>query len=91
MRPGAFLLDLDGTIFQRQALITGALETLLFLQNAQIPYRFITNATRIIKKKLVLMLENMGLSISLNDIFSAPYAAAIYCQNKGYKKSTCCS
>ena len=86
MRPGALLLDLDGTIFQGHILIPGALETLLFLQNAQIPYRFITNATRMTKKKLVLVLEKMGLSVSSDDIFSAPHAAAIYCQNKGYKK-----
>ena len=86
MRAGALLLDLDGTIFQGQALIPGALETLLFLQNAQIPHRFITNATRMTKKKLVLMLGDMGLSVSLDDIFSAPHAASIYCQNKGYKK-----
>jgi HAD superfamily hydrolase (TIGR01458 family) len=38
------------------------------------------------KKKLVLMLENMGLPISSDDVFAAPHAAAIYCQNKGYKK-----
>ena len=86
MRARALLLDLDGTIFQGGALIPGALETLLFLQNAQIPHRFITNATRMTKKKLVLMLGDMGLSVSLDDIFSAPHAASIYCQNKGYKK-----
>ena len=86
MRPGALLLDLDGTIFQGRALIPGALEALLFLQNAQIPYRFITNATRMTKKKLVLMLGGMGLSVSSDDIFAAPHAAVIYCQNKGYKK-----
>ena len=80
------MLDLDGTIFQGNILIPGALETLLFLQNAQIPHRFITNATRMTKKKLVLMLEKMGLSVSSDDIFSSPHAAAIYCQNKGYKK-----
>jgi HAD superfamily hydrolase (TIGR01458 family) len=86
MRPGALLLDLDGTIFQGQTLIPGALEALLFLQKAQIPYRFITNATRMTKKKLALMLDDMGLSVSSDDIFAAPHAAAIYCSNKGYKK-----
>ena len=86
MKPGAFLFDLDGTIFQGRTLVPGAVEALLFLKNARIPHRFITNATRMTKKKLVLMLGNMGLSISLDDIFTAPHAAAIYCQNKGYKK-----
>ena len=32
------------------------------------------------------MLQDMGLSVSSDDVFAAPHAAAIYCQNKGYKK-----
>ena len=34
----------------------------------------------------MVMLGDMGLPVSLDEIFSAPHAAAIYCQNKGYKK-----
>ena len=86
MRPDAILFDLDGTIYQGSCIIPGAIDTLNVLTNAHIPYRFITNATRLTKKKLVLVLEKMGLSVSSDDIFSAPHAAAIYCQNKGYKK-----
>ena len=86
MKPSALLLDLDGTIYQGGLLIPGALETLLFLKNNSIPYRFITNTTRMTKKKLVLMLGDMGLVVSSDDIFAAPHAAAIYCKNKGYNK-----
>ena len=86
MRPGAILFDLDGTLYQGRALIPGAREVILFLKNAHIPHRFITNTTRMTKKNLVLMLENMGLSVSLDSVFAPPHAAAIYCQNKGYNK-----
>ena len=86
MIPGALLLDLDGTIYQGKTLIPGVHETLFFLKNKAIPYHFITNTTRLTKKKLVLMLKDMGLSVSSDDVFSAPHAAAIYCQKKGYKK-----
>ena len=86
MRPDAILFDLDGTIYQGSCLIPGAIDTLNVLTNACIPYRFITNATRLTKKKLVLMLKKMGITISFNDVFTAPHAAAIYCKNKGYKK-----
>ena len=84
MIPGALLLDLDGTIYQGKSLIPGSLDTLLALKKASIPFRFITNNTRMTKRNLVLMLKDMGLIISACDVFTAPNAAAIYCQNKGY-------
>ena len=86
MKPGAILFDLDGTICQGNIPIPGAVETLFLLKDARIPYRFITNTTRMTKKNLVTMLDGMGIIISLDDIFAAPHAAVIYCQNKGYKK-----
>ena len=86
MRPGALLFDLDGTIYKGKTVIPGSLEALLFLKNAAIPYRFITNNTRMTKKDLVLMLKNMNLPVSTDDVFAAPHAAAIHCKNMGYKK-----
>lgn len=86
MKPGAILFDLDGTIYQGNIPMPGAVETLFLLKDARIPHRFITNNTRMTKKDLVTMLDDMGIFISLDDIFAAPHAAAIYCQNKGYKK-----
>ena len=55
MRPGAPLLDLGGTVYQGNELISGVPDVLLYLKNAPIPFRFITNTTRMAKKKLVLM------------------------------------
>ena len=86
MRPSAILIDLDGTIYQGKALVPGAVEVLLYLKNAKIPYRFITNTSRMSKKKLVILLRDMGLNVSPHDIFASPHAAVIYCQNKGYNK-----
>ena len=84
MKPEALLLDLDGTIYQGTSLIPGAADTLLFLQNAGIPYRFITNTTRMSKSNLVLMLADMGLRVFPSEIFAPPHAASIYCQKRGY-------
>ena len=86
MKPGAILFDLDGTIYQGNIPMPVAVETLFLLKDARIPHRFITNNTRMTKKDLVTMLDDMGIFISLDDIFAATHAAAIYCQNKGYKK-----
>ena len=47
------LFDLDGVIFQGNALIPGSKDILFALKGAGIPYRFITNTTRMTKNNLV--------------------------------------
>ena len=86
IKPGGILFDLDGVVFQGNSLIPGSKEILCALQGAGIPYRFITNTTRMTKNTLVKMLSNMGLAVNPNEIFSAPHAAAEYCKLKGYNK-----
>ena len=73
MRPGALLIDIDGTICQNGKLVPGTIETLLFLKEARIPYHFITNNTQMTKKKLVHMLAKMGLFVSKYDCFASKY------------------
>ena len=84
--PGGVLFDLDGVLFQGNTLISGSKEILSVLTGAGIPYRFITNTTRMTKNNLVKMLGDMGLAVDSNDVFSAPHAAAEYCELKGYNK-----
>ena len=86
IKPGGVLFDLDGVIFQGNSLISGSKEILSTLTGAGIPYRFITNTTRMTKNNLVKMLGDMGLAVDSNDIFAAPHAAAEYCELKGYNK-----
>ena len=40
------LIDLDGVIYNDTQLIPGATETIKFLQQNKIPFRFITNTTK---------------------------------------------
>ena len=82
----AVLFDLDGVIFHGTSLIPGAKESVYTLQDAGIPYRFITNMTRMTKNNLVKMLGSMGFSIDSDTIFAAPHAAVEYCKLKGYRK-----
>ena len=86
MKPKGLLLDLDGTIYQGKSLIPGALEAIVILRRAGVPFRFITNTTRMTKKNIVKMLGDMGFSVFPKDIFTAPCVAANYCKNRGYKK-----
>ena len=54
--PKAVLFDLDGVIFHGNSLVPGAKKSVKALQSAGIPYRFITNMTRMTKNNLVKML-----------------------------------
>jgi len=83
---GGILFDLDGVIFQGNSLISGSKKILSLLTGAGIPYRFITNTTRMTKNNLVKMLGDMGLPVDPNDVFTAPHAAAEYCELRGYNK-----
>ena len=86
IKPGGFLFDLDGVIFQDGALIPGSKDILCTLRDAGIPYRFITNTTRMTKNNLINMLDGMGLAVDPIEVFAAPHAAVEYCILKGYKK-----
>ena len=83
--PSGVLFDLDGVIFQGDRLIPGAEGVIHKLQIAKIPYRFITNTTRMTKYNLINMLSKMGFSVNPKEIFAAPHAASEYCKLKRYK------
>jgi len=86
MRHSAVLFDLDGTIYQKGELIPGVCGVLLLLQKAKIPYRFITNTTRMSSDKLSIFLSSIGCPILPGEIFTTPRIAAMYCKERGYKK-----
>ena len=85
IKPSGVLFDLDGVIFQGERLIPGAEDIIHKLQAVKIPYRFITNTTRMTKNNLVNMLGKMDFSVIPEEIFAAPHAAVKYCKLKGYK------
>ena len=85
IKPSGVLFDLDGVIFQGNRLIPGAEDIIHKFQAVKIPYRFITNTTRMTKNNLVNMLSKMGFSVTPEEIFAAPHAAVEYCKLKGYK------
>ena len=83
---GGILFDLDGVIYEGNSLIPGAVKTLKKIQAAGIPFRFITNTTRMTKNNLVGFLGGMGFSVGHESVFAAPHVAIEYCKLKGYKK-----
>lgn len=69
------LLDLDGTLYTENRPIEGAREALIRLQAAGVPYRYVTNTTRKPRREVVARLDNMGLPVRQELIFT-PAAAA---------------
>lgn len=72
------LLDMDGVLVLRNALIPGAAEALAALDAAAIPYVLATNTSLVSRATLSLELSRAGLSIPADRIVSAASAAAGY-------------
>lgn len=81
----AFLFDLDGVFYVDDQLFHGANATLEWLQEQQIPYRFITNNTTLPRKQLTQKLQRMGLKLIEEQLVSANYAGVRYLKKQGFK------
>lgn len=79
----AFLIDLDGVLYNDDQPIPGAKEAIAHLRAQGIPFRFITNTTMRSRASLQHKLASFGFEVSENEIFNAPYAAAQYLRNQG--------
>jgi phospholysine phosphohistidine inorganic pyrophosphate phosphatase len=74
----AYLLDLDGTLYVGDAPLPGAVEAIARLVNRNVPRRYLTNTTRVSRQELALRLQRMGFAIRVEEIFTAPRAAAAW-------------
>ena len=81
----AFLFDLDGVFYVEDQLLPGANDTLKWLQEMQIPYRFITNNTTLPRKQLTEKLNHLGLMVREDQLISANYAGVLYLKKQGFK------
>jgi HAD superfamily hydrolase (TIGR01458 family) len=76
------LLDMDGVLVMRSALIAGAVEALATLDAAAFPYLVATNTSIVGRGTLSLELSRAGLSIPADRIVSAASAAAAYARRQ---------
>ena len=57
------------------------------MRKTDIPFRFVTNNSRMTKKFLISFLNSIGLEeLVADEIFAAPHAAIEYCNLKNFKK-----
>lgn len=83
MIPKALLIDLDGVLYTGREPIPGAKEAISYLDNSGISYRFVSNTTRKSRRSIVRHLNQFGLDISGDLVFTPPRAAVQYMRSAG--------
>jgi HAD superfamily hydrolase (TIGR01458 family) len=81
-----FLIDIDGTLYEGDKLIPGAVDAIETLDAKGIPYRLVTNTTSKPLSAILAKLGNAGLHIAPEHIFSAPVVARAYCLQQGFSR-----
>jgi phospholysine phosphohistidine inorganic pyrophosphate phosphatase len=84
-QPGAFLLDLDGTLYTSAGPIPGAADALRRLRRAHIPFRLVTNTTSRSRSVLVQRLAGYGFEVSPDELFTAILAGDQVAWAAGYR------
>jgi len=85
-QPGAFLLDLDGTLYTSAGPVPGATDALRRLRQADIPFRLVTNTTSRSRSLLVQRLAGYGFEVSADELFTATLAGADVARAAGYHR-----
>src|ERR1700677_304407 len=80
------LIDIDGTLYEGDAMIPGAVTALASLDANAIPYRLVTNTTSKPLSAIIAKLSHAGLDIAPEHVFSAPVVARTYCLQQGFTR-----
>ena len=72
------ILDLDGTVYDDGGLLPGAREAVKALRSAGLRLAFATNTSRHPRGALMARLRSLGVPVSLDEVITAPRAAAIW-------------
>ena len=71
----AVLLDLAGVVYQGEQPLPGAVDAVASLRNAGFRLRFLTNTTRMPRRALLSRLNDMGIAIADEELFTPAQAA----------------
>lgn len=75
-----FLVDMDGTFYLSEHLLSGALEFWDYVHEREIPFLFLTNNSSKDRIAYVEKIARMGLEVPLEKIFSSGEASAQFLQ-----------
>jgi HAD superfamily hydrolase (TIGR01458 family) len=85
VRPAGILCDLEGTLYSGDEPLPGATRLVPRLRAAGIPFCFVTNTTSRSRRVLVARLAAMGIPVLIDEIVSAPVAAAALARERGHR------
>ncbi len=71
----ALLIDLDGVLYEGERAVTGAAQTIEWMQRRSIPHLFITNTTSRPRSAIVEKLARLDIHTVEKDILTPPVAA----------------
>ena len=80
------LIDLDGVIYQGGRLVDGAIETLDWIRQQQIPHLFVTNTTSRSRHDLLRKFETLGFSAQVEEIMTPVVAASQWLKDHDLRK-----
>ncbi len=81
--PLAYLFDLDGTLYQNNAAIPGAVDLIRQLKTHGLPCRFLTNTTSRPRSAIVARLKGYGFPVLEHEVFTALLAGAELARSLG--------
>lgn len=90
LRAAGLLLDLDGTVWDDDAVIPGVPGAIATLRGADVPLRFATNITRVARSTIAEWLEGFGIPATADDIFTPPLAAAAWLKQQNIERLQLC-
>jgi phospholysine phosphohistidine inorganic pyrophosphate phosphatase len=85
MQVKVILFDLDGVIYQGDAPITGAAETLEWVGRCKIPHIYLTNTTSRPRSAIADKVDRMGIRIEPDRILTPPAAARHWLLEQGVR------
>lgn len=88
--PAGLLLDLDGTVYQDDALIPGADAAIRALRDGGVPVRFVTNTTRVQRATIAGWLDGFGIPADPDHIFTPPSVAVDWLRERGLRRVAVC-
>ncbi|MCI4684916.1 TIGR01458 family HAD-type hydrolase [Candidatus Rhodoblastus alkanivorans] len=72
------LLDLDGVVHVRGKALPGSLDAIARVRAENIPLKFVTNTTRVPRRRIVEDLAQMGLQVTIDDVFTPAISARAF-------------
>ncbi len=80
------LLDLDGTLYEDQRALPGAVGAVRRLRDAGLRLRFLSNTSRRPRRAVFVDLQEMGFTDDVNEVQTAPAVAAAWLATRGIRR-----